>query len=350
MPFNATQLAVGANYQLDVFAKNDPLDQVNTARPFLDFLIKNKQEAPGGNQFYVEQLYISNDSNYQNYFGSQQVTYNERDGVRQAKFAWYNFHDGFGFDEDRLAANGIILTDDREAVASGAEKLQLTNLLQNAYRQLKEGIHEKLDEEFLRDGAYNANACPGLSHLVSTTPGTGTVGGLDAGTFTWWRNNANTAINTSTAGTLVEQMEITWRACTLYGGSAPDYIMASAAFIDAYRKDAKSEIDRQINVAQRGGTGLDPSISGLFFKGVPIVWNPTLDVLDAKYGAPAVPFAKRCYFINSRHIKLRPVSGHWMTKRKPERMYDRYVHYWGMTSKYRLTTNKRNAHAVLSIA
>jgi hypothetical protein len=38
-----------------------------------------------------------------------------------------------------------------------------------------------------------------------------------------------------------------------------------------------------------------------------------------------------------------------MVSRKPPRVYDRYVHYWALTSKAALTTNKRNAHAVLSL-
>lgn len=349
MPFNAAQLAQGTNYQLDYFLKNDPIDQVNVARPWLKKLIEGKQNAPAANQFFVEQVYISNDANYQNYFGAQQVTYNERDGVRQARYAYYSFHDGFGLDEDRLAANGITLTDSGESVVSEAEKFQLTNLMQTCYTQLKEGVHDGLHEELLRDGTYNVNAAPGLDALVSTTPTVGTVGGLNAATQTYWRNN--TALNiAATAGVLNETMETTWRACTRFGGSAPDFIMASGAFIDAYRRDAKLEVDRQINVPQRGGVGLDSSVSGVFFKGIPIVWNPVLDILDAKYGAPPVRWDRRCYFINTKFMKLRPVTGHWMVNRAPSRAYDRYVHYRALTSKYRLTMGKRNCHAVLSIA
>lgn len=349
MPFNAAQLAAGANYQLDYFLKNDPIDQVNVERPWLKKLIEGKKNAPAGNQFHVEQIYVSNDANYQNYFGAQQVRYNERDGVRQARYAYYNFHDGFGLDEDRLAANGITLTDDGESVVTEAEKFQLTNLLSTHYMQLKEGVHDGLHEELLRDGAYDTNAAPGLDALVSTTPTTGIVAGLDAATQTYWRNNASLNI-AATVGLLTEQMEIQWRACTRFGGAAPNFIMASGAFIDAYRRDAKVEVDRQIQVPGRGGTNLDSSVSGVFFKGVPIIWNPVLDILDAKYGAPPVRWDRRCYMLNLKHITLRPVTGHWMVNRAPARVYDRYVHYRALTAKYRLTMNKRNCHSVLSIA
>lgn len=349
MPFNAQQLAIGANYQLDVFRRNDPVDQVNTERPFLAWLMANRQEAPGGNQYLVEQIYKSNDSNYQNYFGADQVSYNQRDPVRQAKYPWYNFHDGFGLDEDTLAANGIILTDDREAVASGAEKLQLTNLLKTHYMALKEGAQEKLNEELLLDGSLSSKACPGLDHLISTTPTTGVVGGLDAATYNFWRNEANTAL---AANALIDGMEKSWRECTRRGKMKPNFIVAGTDFCDAYRQQAGQTVNRQITAAtlQKGGVALDASTTGLFFKGIEIIWDPTFDEIDTLYGPFTVPFSKRCYFLNSKTIALRPVSGHWMVNRKPERLYDRYVHYYGLTSKYRLTCNKRNANAVLSIA
>ncbi len=348
MPFNAQQLQTGSNYQLDVFRRNDPVDQVNTERPTFVWLASHKQEAPGGNQFYTEQVYIANDNNYQNYFGADQVSYNQRDTVRQAKYAWYNFHDGFGLDEDTLSANGIILTDDREAVATGAEKLQLTNLLKTNYNALKMGVQEKLNEELLLDGSQSAKACPGIDHIVSLTPAVGSVGGLDAAQYPWWRNDARTAL---TGANMVDQMEQAWRNTIRYGKMKPDFIVAGSAFCDAYRNAAGQTINRQIMGGgnEKGGVSVDASISNLYFKGLQIAWDPSFDVLDQLY-APATPWSKRCYFLNSRSIVLRPVSGHWMVNRKPERLYDRYVHFWGMTSKYRLTCNKRSSNAVLAIA
>jgi hypothetical protein len=38
-----------------------------------------------------------------------------------------------------------------------------------------------------------------------------------------------------------------------------------------------------------------------------------------------------------------------MVSRRPPRVYDRYVHYFALTSKAALTTSKRNAHAVLTL-
>jgi hypothetical protein len=81
---------------------------------------------------------------------------------------------------------------------------------------------------------------------------------------------------------------------------------------------------------------------------VEIVWDPVMTVLDGLY-APTIPWEKRCYFLNTKFLKLRPIQGHWMINRTPPRVYDRYVHYFALTAKAALTTGKRNAHAVLSI-
>jgi hypothetical protein len=97
-----------------------------------------------------------------------------------------------------------------------------------------------------------------------------------------------------------------------------------------------------------GGVGNGIS-TGLYFKGVELIWDPVFDLLDT-LDTPTILWADRCYFLNMRFIKLRPIKGHWMVSRRPPRVYDRYVHYWALTSKAALTTRKRNAHAVLALA
>lgn len=347
MPMTATQFAIGANYQLEVYAKGDPIDQINPDRPFLKWLMDNKSPAPGGNMYYNEKVRVSNDSNYQNYYGDDQVSFNRKDTVRLAKFPWYNSHDGFGLNEDELAANGITLTDDVEAQVEGSEKFQIVNLLKENYETLKLGYQENADLEFHLDGTQNTKAVPGLDYIVSTTPALGIVGGISAVNSTYWRNNASMAI-AATAGTLTNQMEIMWRACMLYGGKSPNFIPCGQAFLDKYRQEFAATIVRQ---AQTGGKMMasnDVATADLYFHGVKLTWDPTFDRLDVILGVITYPWTKRCYFLNSEFIKLRPVTGHWMVKRRPARIYDRYIQYFGLTSKYRITTGKRNAMAVLS--
>ena len=358
MPFTSEQLAYAGRAAIDYFLKNDPTDQYNTVRPLIDKLTAGNKPYGGGLQYVVEQLRYQNDSNFQSYFGDSQVSYNRKRTLQQAKFTWGAFHDGFGLDEDELVQNGITMTDDRSATPSDAEKVQLTNLLQENMETLKLGYQENFDIMLHRDGSQSATDIPGLDSLVALNPTTGTVGGIDSSVNTWWRNYTNTATGTA-AGDVTNAMETAWRACIRVGGAAPDYILAGEGFIDAYRKDSGSNAGyttRQVIVdsSNRKPLTLDNGVgagtaTGLYFKGVEIVWDPVFSVMDT-LDAPAHAWVNRCYMLNTKRLSLRPIKGHWMVPRRPPRVYDRYVHYWAITSKAALTTGKRNAHAVLCTA
>lgn len=359
MPFNPEQIAYGGMAAINYFLKNDPIDQINIERPLIEFLVSKKQEYAGGLQYVVEQLRYSNDSNFQSYFGDGQVTYNRKRTLQQAKFEWGSFHDGFGLNEDELAQNGITMTDEREATPSDSEKVQLTNLLKENQATLKLGFQENFDIMLHLNGDQDPDDIPGLDHLVQLDPTTDSVvGGINQQDNEWWRNYADIGIAWPTVN-LTERMEIAWRACIRVGGFSPDKILAGSSFIDAYRIECKSDtgITRMVIVGNssgnRKGTELDNSVgngvkTGLFFKNVEVEWDPVMELLDDVY-SPTVRWVKRCYFLNSKFIKLRPIKGHWMIPRRPPRVYDRYVHYWALTSKASLTTGKRNSMAVLSI-
>ncbi|WP_239503695.1 phage major capsid protein [Stenotrophomonas maltophilia] len=348
MPFTTAQIAQGANYSLESYATNDPIDQINIAHSTLDLFVSNKEVSYFGNGIYNEKLFISNDSNYQNYSGADQVTYNERDPNRFAKFQYYSNHEGFWFDEDRLIAAGITIDDSGVGVPSSSEKEQLVNLLQSSWTAMKNGLQEGLALETLQNGSQSAKAVPGLDHIVSTTPGTGDiVGGINASTSTYWRNNASMAI---ASGGIVAALDAMWDACIRYGGAMPTDIRCGQAFLNAYKAETTTKVDRQIIVNQQGGTGMDPSITRVFYKGIELIWDPTFELLDSRLGAITYPWTKRCYLLNRNFIKFRPLKGHWMKKRKPEKLPDRYVTYYAQTNKYGMTAKKRNVHAVLSIA
>lgn len=349
MPVNAQQLVAGANYQLENYASGDPVDQINTDHPTLKWLIANKQPTVFMNGIFNEKVRITNDSNYQRYSGDDQVSYNRKDTVRKAPFQHYEQHDGFTLNETELANNGIVMTDDTEAVPTEAEQKQLVNLIKEGWETLKEGMQENLALDFLQDGSQSSKALPGIDLIVSTTPSTGTIGGLSAVDYAFWRNNVSLGI-ASTSGLLVDELEKMWRACTRYGGMAPNYIPCGSSFYDALRKDARTVQEVNINAPTSGGVTMDPSTKELRFKGVTVVWDPDFDRLDDVLGAITYPWKKRAYLLNSKAIVLRPFKGRWMINRKPARVYDRYTHYFGMTNDCAITTRKRNANAVLSIA
>jgi hypothetical protein len=365
-PFNEEQLTYAANHVIDHYLRNKPVDQVNVDRPLITELVKGKKNWGGGLQFVVENLRFSNDSNFQAYFGDSQVTYNRKRTLGQAKYTWGSFHDGFGLNEDELVQNGITMTDDRNAKSSGAERVQLVNLLEENSETLRLGFMENFDIMLHRDGTQDSLQIAGLDHLVSLTPGTGSVvGGIDDSVQPLWVNHAEVGINTSSsANTLLNAMEDAWHESIRRGGATPNFLLAGEDFLEAYRtasKETGAGIQRQVVIGDskgvRTGSMLDASVgngiqSGLYFKGIEIMWDPVFDTLDdLETTSAAADWSKRLYMLNTKkHLKLRPISGHWMIKRSPPRVYDRYVHYFALTAKASMTTNKRNANAVITIA
>ena len=355
MPFNAEQLAYAGKAAIDFYLKNDPIDQINTARPLFEKLVGARKEYAGGLQFVVEQIRESNDSNFGSFFGDSQVSYNRKRSLNQAKYSYGAFHDGFGLNEDELVQNGITMTDDRSAKPSGSEKVQLTNLLSENMETLKLGFQEGFDLQLHRDGTAATTDIAGLDALIAIDPTTGVVGGIDPATKTYWQNQVSLNI---TIANLIEQMEVMWRECIRYGGQAPNFLLAGDVFVQAYRKalltsGAAGGIVTQQTRTGAGAIEMDGGIgsgtkTGLFFKGVEIIWDPVFDVLEAA-DSPAQQWDSRCYFINTRFLQLRPIKGHWMVSRRPPRVYDRYVNYWATTARAALTTGKRRAHAVLTV-
>ena len=355
MAFTADQLAYAGQLALDFYVKNrPPVDQINIAHPMLSLLERSKMDFDGGKQYIVHQIYKSNDDNSQWFGSDDQVTYNNRRNVTQASFLWSNVHNGYSLTEEQLLANGISVTDDMKATPTNAEKVQLSNLLEVNNKALMDGHDRFLEYQLFLDGTQSGDAVPGLDALISTTPTTGTVGGINRATAgnEFWRNNVNLGINTATAGTLVEAMEVEWRKCTRYGGEAPNAILVGSKFLDAYRKDAKDTVDRQIIMQGNGRTSpsINAGVTGIFFKGLELVWCPILDDLAADFPGATYAWDKRAYFINTKYLKLNPAKGQWKVPRNPPRVYDRYTHYRGMTSRFGLSILKPNAMSVLSIA
>jgi hypothetical protein len=347
VPFTSQEILDAGKVGLDFYLATKPVDQIAMERPLLKALQDKKKKAPGAKQYIVEQLRKSYGSNFQWFNGSQIVTYNRRTTVEQANYAWRSCHDGLALDEDRLAQNGITVTDDKDpGNASDAEKVQLTNLFEEQSEVLRLGFQEQFSYQLHLDGTQSTDAVAGLDALISLAPTSGTVGGIDRSTTanTYWRNNVATGLTTTTTtGTILNNMEVGYRQCMRNGGR-PDLIIAGSTYIDGYRNFVLNTFGRMdFGPANRkkveGGTEV------LTFQGIDVQWSPEFQELDSRY-APSTLWEKRCYMLNTATITLRPLAGHDMITRKPPRAYDRYEYYWGITWRGAMTLNRSNANWV----
>lgn len=348
MPISNTDLQELAKVSLDEYLRNIPVDQIHIERPLLKKLMAGRKTFLGAKQNVVENIRKTYGSNFDWAYGEAAVSFNKRNTTELAAFPWRRAVDGLYLDYDRLYGAGIKVREgDRGAYKlEQNEKVQLLNLLDEQMESLKEGFLQRLDLELHRDGTQDPDALAGLDVLVSTTPTTGVVGGLDSATATYWRNHAETGIATGTVGNLAQKMELAWRKCIKNGGS-PDFILAGGKFIDAYRKEitvTNMANARDVKVLDAGvGNGVN---TGLYFKGVEILWDPQFEELDA-LSTPTVEWEKRCYFINSKFLKYRDDDMDIVT---PVRPHDVLAMYAMVNLRCALSVSRRNAMAVLAIA
>ena len=348
MPISNQDLQELAKVSLDEYLRNMPVDQIATERPLLKKLMAGRKTFLGAKQNVVENIRKDYGSNFNWAYGEDAVVFNKRNTTEQAAFPWRRAVDGLYLDYDRLFGNGIKVREgDRGAFKlEQNEKVQLLNLLDEQMESLKEGFMKKLDLELHRNGTQDTDAVAGLDALVATAPATGVIGGLDGATATYWRNNAQTGISTASVGTLAQAMEQNWRKCIKNGGS-PDFILAGGDFIDAYRKEITITNNAESGRAKTVDAGVGTGVStGMYFKGVEIIWDPQFEELQTLETA-TVNWNKRCYFLNTKHLKYRDDDMDIVT---PVRPHDTLAMYAMVNLRMAMSVNRRNAQAVLAIA
>jgi len=347
MPFTQEQLDYAGYAALDHYLRTGPHDQYNTERPFLNKLRAGQKSFPGSKEYIIEKLRITNDSNFQWFAPDGQVSYNRKRTLLPANFNWGSSHDGFALTEEELAQNFITMTDDKSNAPTTEEMEQLVNLIEENTETLKLGFDEKFDLDMHRDGTQDAEAIIGLDAIVPVDNDAGVLGGIDRSVAgnAFWRSQVSLDVAKANLPTVMEGM---WRQCRRVGGYQPNFILAGSTFIDIYKDVADSTIDRQMTVRGKGGTDMDLAINAVNFKGVPIIWDPVFFDLDAA-DSPTQEWESRCYFLNTRFLTLRPMEGQDMIVRNPPRAYDRYTHYWGLTWRGGITTNRPSAMGLITV-
>jgi hypothetical protein len=308
-----------------------------------------KTEKPGGKQYMIEQVRKSNDGNFQSFYGSDAVTYNRKDTIEQAQHQYFSFHDGFSLHEDDFIHNGITIADGPGKRATVEEKVNLTHLLTENLETLRQGTEEQLNIALL-EGSQSVSAydIPGLDEMIPIVPGANTYAGILRSNAYWQTNVGLNATQDQNAVTGIEAvMRKAWRDCVKYGGR-PDKIIAGATFIDKLTGTMLKNYGR-VDYGAVSNKAVEGASSILTFEGVPVVWDPTFEGATLNDN-DSQAWTDRCYFINSKQMKLCPIKSQWMLTRNPPRVYNKYEYYWGLTSRFYIKSGRPSAHGVVTFA
>lgn len=222
----------------------------------------------------VEPLAYAENSTYTRYSGLQALNIEQSDVISAAKYDW-----------KQIAVN---------VVASGLElrnnsgKNQIINLAKAKLDIAKKTFANNMNEDLHSDGTASGGLQIGGLQSIITNDGTGTVGGIVSGTYTFWKNKFKDG-NTATASTIQGKMNELWLE-TCRGTDKPDMIISSTDLYTLYWNSLQT-----LQRFTQEGTGT----AGAGFVSLKYM---TADVFH-ETSASGIP-ANKMYFLNTDYLKV----------------------------------------------
>jgi len=234
-----------------------------------------------GGRTIVEELFYAENSTYQRYQGYDVLNVSPSDVITAAEY------------DIKQVAVSVSISGLEQLQNSGSEAL--IDLLEARIENAESTMENNLASDCYSDGtADGGKQIGGLQLLVADSPTTGTVGGINRATWSFWRNVAFDATTDGGAAAdstnIQSYMNRTWRQL-VRGKDAPDLLIGDNNYWTHYLESLQA-IQRITNdkLAQAG-------FQNLKYMGADFV-------MDGGIGG-ACP-TNHIYFLNTKYIRLRP--------------------------------------------
>lgn len=167
----------------------------------------------------VRPLDWNNNSTYQRYAGYDTLNVQASNVLTAAKYDWVNA--------------AVHVTASGDELRNNAGKSQLINLMKSRVKNAMRTAANNMSIDLYSSGALT-NQIGGLAALI-TTDGTGTVGGINSSTYTFWANQFReiSGTNAWSKSTIRGDMNALWLS-TVRGNDMPGLILSTNDFYAAY--------------------------------------------------------------------------------------------------------------------
>ena len=183
-------------------------------------------------------------------------------------------------------------------VISGLEQVQnsgkeaVHNLLKSRIKNLEKTLKNTVATALYADGTgTDGKELGGLQSLVADA-GTGTVGGINSSTYTWWKNKIYDFSGegiTASSSTIQAAMNNLWLQC-IRGADRPDVITAGTTYFNFYWSSLQdNQRFTSDDTAQAG-------FMNLMFMSAPVFYDDQCT-------------ATKMYMLNTDYLFLRPAKG-----------------------------------------
>lgn len=244
----------------------------------------------GGHKIYEELLYAEN-GNFGWYSGYDPLSTNASDVVSAAEFAI------------KQCAAPVVISGLEMLQNAGKEKM--IDLMQTRLAAAEATMLNNLSDGLYSDGTGSSGKeIVGLDAMVPVANTTGTYGGINRATWTFWRN-----ASTNTSGIVASTIQASWNsmwASLQRGSDRPDLIIVDSTTWGHYIAS--------LQTLQRF---TDPGTANLGF--------PTVKFMDADVlldgGIGGYCPAGTAFFLNTKYVHFRPHAARNMVPLSPNRRY-----------------------------
>lgn len=222
----------------------------------------------------VRPLDYAENSTYQRYSGFDALSIGASDVLTAAKYDW-------------VQAAVHVVASGRE-LRMNAGKEQLIDLAASRTKNAMRTAANNMSLDIYSSGSLS-NQMGGLGALI-TTDGTGTVGGINATTYTWWKNQFQEVSGSNTYAGIKDDMIKLWVNC-VRGADKPDLIVMTNDFWQAYWSNLTS-LQRYNDSPNEANAGFDS------------VKFQSCDVIHDLESTNFAATGEIGYFINSNYLEL----------------------------------------------
>lgn len=263
------------------FLGNTPVDNYFTGNPTLD-LLKADAGSYSGGKYLIEPLIHTGQTNVRSVGRMEQVSLATVDPVTAAEYAITEY----------LAPVTISALDEVQAGGMGSRlnlvETYITNARLSAERQMSTDLWATS-----KTRTTDIDPIP----LLITTDGTGTVGNIVSGTYTFWKNKFIDTVTFATQG-LDKMRQMINDVSAGNQGYRPDAIVTTQTIWEAYADLAEQANVLQTTPGKAAQRMADLGFPVLSYQGIPVTWD-----VNCPSG--------RMYFINKSALKMRILGKGW---------------------------------------
>jgi hypothetical protein len=240
---------------------------------------KGQIEVLDGGLTIVRALDYAENATFQRYSGFDTLNVSASDVFTAAEYSWVQ------------SAVHVVASGRELRINSGSN--QIMNLAKARLKNAMRTAANNMSVDLYSSGSLS-NQMGGLGAII-TSAGTGTVGGIDSATYTFWANQFNEATGTNpisaSGGTIISEMLELW-LLTERGTDKPDLILATNDFYTAYFN--------KLQANQRYATDDDAKGATSGFTSLKFITADVVRDNNTNFGATG----EKMYFLNTDYLWL----------------------------------------------